>query len=117
MVGAFVATRNSLKVGVPFKAAIAEAAKVSGALASSFQNNPARITAAVVQAKALGTTLEQTTKQNLFSQKKNIFFWLYRSAEQFFCLSNKLLFLVSLLFIEQASFFRSEILFGLPTYF
>ena len=63
MVGAFVATRNSLKVGVPFKAAMAEAAKVSGALASSFQNNPARITAAVVQAKALGTTLEQTAKQ------------------------------------------------------
>ena len=63
MVGAFVATRNSLKVGVPFKAAIAEAAKVSGALASNFQNNPARITAAVVQAKALGTTLEQTAKQ------------------------------------------------------
>jgi len=63
MVGAFVATRNSLKVGVPFKAAIAEAAKVSGALASSFQNNPGRIAAAVVQAKALGTSLEQTAKQ------------------------------------------------------
>jgi hypothetical protein len=63
MVGAFVTTRNSLKVGVSFKAAIAEAAKVSGALASNFQNNPARITAAVVQAKALGTTLEQTAKQ------------------------------------------------------
>ena len=63
MVGAFVATRNSLKAGVPFKAAIAEAAKVSGALASSFQNNPARITAAVVQVKALGTSLEQTAKQ------------------------------------------------------
>ena len=63
MVGAFVATRNSLKVGVPFKAAIAEAAKVSGALSSSFQNNPGRIAAAVVQAKALGTSLEQTAKQ------------------------------------------------------
>ena len=63
MVGAFVATRNSLKVGVPFKAAIAEAAKVSGALSSNFQNNPGRIAAAVVQAKALGTSLEQTAKQ------------------------------------------------------
>jgi len=63
MVGAFVATRNSLKAGVPFKAAIAEAAKVSGALSSNFQNNPGRIAAAVVQAKALGTTLEQTAKQ------------------------------------------------------
>lgn len=63
MVGAFTATRNSLKVGIPFKAAIAEAAKVSGALASSFQNNPERIAAAVVQVKALGTSLEQTSKQ------------------------------------------------------
>jgi hypothetical protein len=63
MVGAFVAARNSLKVGVPFKAVIAEAAKVSGQLAINFQNNPALITKAVVQAKALGTTLEQTKNQ------------------------------------------------------
>jgi len=63
MVGAFVATRNSLKVGVPFKAAIAEAAKVSGALSSNFQNDPVRIAAAVVQVKALGTSLEQTANQ------------------------------------------------------
>jgi len=63
MVGAFAATRNSLKAGIPFKAAIAEAAKVSGALSSNFQNDPKRIAAAVVQAKALGTSLEQTAKQ------------------------------------------------------
>jgi hypothetical protein len=63
MVGAFVATRNQLKVGVPFKATIAEAAKVSGQLAVNLQNNPALITKAVVQAKALGTTLEQVKNQ------------------------------------------------------
>jgi len=63
MVGAFAATRNSLKVGVPFKAAMAEAAKVSGVLASNLQNNPTRIVEAVVQAKALGTSLEQTARQ------------------------------------------------------
>jgi hypothetical protein len=63
MVGAFVATRNQLKVGVPFKATIAAAAKVSGQLAANLQNNPALITKAVVQAAALGTTLEQTASQ------------------------------------------------------
>jgi hypothetical protein len=63
MVGAFAATRNQLKVGVPFKATIAEAAKVSGQLAANLQNNPALITKAVVQAKALGTTLEQVKGQ------------------------------------------------------
>ncbi len=63
MVGAFVATRNSLKVGVPFKAAIAEAAKVSGQLAATLQNNPEQIVKAVVQAKALGTSLEQVKNQ------------------------------------------------------
>jgi hypothetical protein len=63
MVGAFVATRNSLKVGANFKEVMAEAAKVSGQLAANFKNNPAAITAAVVQAKALGTTLEQTKSQ------------------------------------------------------
>ena len=63
MVGAFVATRNSLRVGVPFRAAIAEAAKVSGQLAANLQNNPEQIVKAVVQAKALGTTLEQVRSQ------------------------------------------------------
>jgi hypothetical protein len=63
MVGAFVATRNQLKVGVPMKAALAAAAKVSGQLAANLQNNPALITKAVVQAAAFGTTLEQTASQ------------------------------------------------------
>jgi len=63
MVGAFVAARNNLKVGVPFKAVMAEAAKVSGQLAATLQNNPALITKAVVQAKALGTSLEQVKNQ------------------------------------------------------
>jgi hypothetical protein len=63
MVGAFAATRNQLKVGVPFKATMAAAAKVSGQLAANLQNNPALITKAVVQASALGTTLEQTASQ------------------------------------------------------
>ena len=63
MVGAYVATRNQLRVGVPFKAAIAEASKVSGQLAANLQNNPEQIVKAVVQAKALGTTLEQVKNQ------------------------------------------------------
>lgn len=63
MVSAYVATRNQLRVGVPFKAAIAEAAKVSGQLAANLQNNPEQIVKAVVQAKALGTTLEQVKSQ------------------------------------------------------
>jgi hypothetical protein len=63
MVGAFVATRNQLKVGIPLKTAIAAAAKVSGQLAANLQNNPSLITKAVVQAAALGTTLEQTANQ------------------------------------------------------
>ena len=63
MVGAFVATRNQLKVGVPFKATLAAATKISGQLAANLQNNPSLITKAVVQATALGTTLEQTASQ------------------------------------------------------
>jgi hypothetical protein len=63
MVGAFVATRNNLRAGIPFKATIAEAAKVSGILASNLQNNPKRIVEAVTQAKALGTSLEQAARQ------------------------------------------------------
>lgn len=63
MVGAFSATRNNLRAGVPFKATMAEAAKVSGILASNLQNNPKRIVEAVTQAKALGTSLEQAARQ------------------------------------------------------
>jgi hypothetical protein len=63
MVKAFVATRNNLKVGVPFKATIAEAAKVSGRLAANLQNDPTGIVKAVVATKALGSSLEQTVKQ------------------------------------------------------
>jgi hypothetical protein len=63
MVSAFVATRNQLGVGIPFKATMAEAAKVSGQLAANLKNNPEFIVKAVAQAKALGTTLEQTKKQ------------------------------------------------------
>jgi len=59
----YVATRNSLNVGVPFKAAIAEAAKVSGQLASNLGNNPETIIKAVVATRALGTSLEQAKSQ------------------------------------------------------
>jgi len=63
MVGAFVAAKNQLKVNVPFKATLAEAAKVSGQLASNLKNNPAEIVKAVVASKALGTSLEQAKNQ------------------------------------------------------
>jgi hypothetical protein len=63
MVRAYVATRNQLGVGVPFKATIAAAAKVSGELAANLQNNPEAIVRAVTQAKALGTSLEQVKGQ------------------------------------------------------
>jgi hypothetical protein len=63
MVGAFVAARNQLGKAVPFKATMAEAAKVSGILASNLQNSPPAIVKAVVATKALGTSLEQTAKQ------------------------------------------------------
>ena len=63
MVGAFVNMRNQLKAGVPFKAVMAEAAKVSGQLAANLGNNPTQIVKAVTQAKALGTTLEQVKNQ------------------------------------------------------
>jgi hypothetical protein len=59
----YVATRNSLGVGIPFKAAIAEAAKVSGQLASNLGNNPETIIKAVVATRALGTSLEQAKSQ------------------------------------------------------
>ena len=63
MLKGYVATRNSLGVGVPFRAAIAEAAKVSGQLASNLGNNPETIIKAVVATKALGTSLEQAKSQ------------------------------------------------------
>lgn len=63
MVGAFVAARNSFKVGANFKQVMAEASKVSGELAASLGYNPERITKAVVAMKAFGTTLEQTKAQ------------------------------------------------------
>jgi hypothetical protein len=63
MLKGYVATRNSLKTSVPFKAAIAEAAKVSGQLASNLGNNPEKIIKAVVATRALGTSLEQAKSQ------------------------------------------------------
>jgi len=53
------ATRNQLKVGINFKAALAEASKISGQLAANLGNNPEMIAKAVVTAKAFGMTLEQ----------------------------------------------------------
>jgi hypothetical protein len=63
MVGAFVAARNQLGVGIPFRATIAESAKVSGQLAANLKNNPELIVKAVAQAKALGTSLEIAKNQ------------------------------------------------------
>jgi hypothetical protein len=63
MVGAFVATRNSYKAGVPFQATMAAAAKVSGQLKANLQADPAGIVKAVVATTALGTSLEQTAAQ------------------------------------------------------
>jgi hypothetical protein len=57
-----VATRNQLKVGINLKASLAEAAKVSGQLASNLGNNPELIAKAVVTAKAFGMTLDQVAK-------------------------------------------------------
>jgi hypothetical protein len=56
------ATANQLKVGINFKATLAEAAKVSGQLAANLGNNPERIAKAVVTAKAFGMTLDQVAK-------------------------------------------------------
>jgi hypothetical protein len=53
------AARNQLKVGINFKATLAEAAKVSGQLAANLGFNPELIAKAVVTAKAFGMTLEQ----------------------------------------------------------
>ena len=57
-----VATRNQLRVGINFKAALAESLKVSGQLAANLGYNPERIAKAVVQAKSFGMTLEQVAK-------------------------------------------------------
>jgi hypothetical protein len=57
-----VASRNQLKVGIDMKAALSEAANVSGQLAANLGYNPERIAKAVVAAKAFGMTLEQTSK-------------------------------------------------------
>ena len=56
------ATRNQLRVGINFKAALAESLKVSGQLAANLGYNPERIAKAVVQAKSFGMTLEQVAK-------------------------------------------------------
>jgi hypothetical protein len=56
------ASRNQLKVGIDFKATLAEAVKVSGQLAAQLGNNPELIGKAIVTAKALGMTLEQVAK-------------------------------------------------------
>lgn len=58
--------RNQLKVGINFKTALTEAAKVSGELAVNLGYNPETIAKAVVQMKALGTSLEQTKSQGDF---------------------------------------------------
>jgi hypothetical protein len=63
MKNTFVAMRNQLGVGIPFRATMAEIAKISGQIAASLGYNPDRIAKAVIQAKALGTTLEQTKNQ------------------------------------------------------
>ena len=55
-------TRNQLRVGIDFKASLAEAVKVSGQLAANLGNNPETIAKAVVTAQALGMTLDQVSK-------------------------------------------------------
>jgi hypothetical protein len=63
MLRGYVATRNSLNVGVPFKAAIAEASKVSGQLAANMGYNAENTIRGVVATRALGTSLEQAKSQ------------------------------------------------------
>jgi hypothetical protein len=55
-------TTNQLKVGINFKATLAEAVKVSGQLAANLGYNPERIAKAIVTAKAFGMTLEQVAR-------------------------------------------------------
>ena len=57
-----VAQRNQSRIGINFKETLAESVKVSGRLAANLGYNPERIAKAVVQAKAFGMTLEQTSK-------------------------------------------------------
>jgi hypothetical protein len=57
-----VAQRNQSRVGINFKETLAESVKISGRLAANLGYNPERIAKAVVQAKAFGMTLEQTSK-------------------------------------------------------
>jgi hypothetical protein len=57
-----VAARNQFKVGIDFKATLAEAVKVSGQLAANLGYNPERIAKAIVTAKAFGMTLDQVAK-------------------------------------------------------
>jgi hypothetical protein len=63
MLKGYVATRNSLNVGVPFKAAMAEAAKVTGQLAANMGYNAENTIRGVVATRALGTSLEQAKSQ------------------------------------------------------
>ena len=56
------ATASQLKVGINFKATLAEALKVSGQLSANLGNDPIRIAKAIVTAKAFGMTLEQVAK-------------------------------------------------------
>jgi hypothetical protein len=63
MLSAFANTRNAVRGSANFKETMAAAAKVSGQLAANLQNSPGLITKAIVQAQALGTTLEQTKNQ------------------------------------------------------
>jgi len=54
-----VAARNQLRVGIDFKASLAEAVKISGQLAANLGYNPEQIAKAVVQTKALGLTFDE----------------------------------------------------------
>ena len=63
MASVFANTRNTLRSNAAFTVTMAEASKVSGELAANLQNNPDAIIKAVVQAKAFGTSLEQTKAQ------------------------------------------------------
>ena len=63
MLRGYVATRNSLRVGVPFRAAMAEASKVTGQLAANMGYNLENTIKGVVATKALGTSLDQAKSQ------------------------------------------------------
>jgi hypothetical protein len=63
MLRGYVATRNTLRVGVPFKAAMAEASRVTGQLAANMGYNLENTIKGVVATKALGTSLEQAKSQ------------------------------------------------------